>query len=484
MTSSLSRNGRVAGLPWTRRAALGAALFAGVLTAWSADASAQGEAIVPPGYAALNGNSNNCLPFSLGCWTAGTTVRYQQVYAASAFGGQSGTVDRIAFRLECFLSAFAISDLDLEVRLSHSDVVPSALNGNLSTTFADNPADAQVLVLDEPALSISSASGSCPAPFDVVLDVDNSFVYDGVRSLLLDVKVRASSLNQPLDATFNTSTPDPGVIGRIAAIGNGLDMADADTATLSGPAYGLITKFVFAEPDAGGGAPVDSDGDGVTDDLDNCIDEPNADQADADGDGLGDLCDEDADNDGVPNAVDNCPLIANPDQLDSDGDGLGDACVPPGSVDRNARVGLNFQMDWASHLMAGVWIGDDASIGANSVLHKDLTAGDGLTVGDNANLGKNVWIGNNVSIGDRVNIGNGTRIGDDVTIGDDVWIGNDVMIGDGVVIEAGARIESGAEIGDFAIVRAGAVVPRNGFVAPDADYDGSTVSAKAAGRKK
>ena len=48
--------------------------------------------------------------------------------------------------------------------------------------------------------------------------------------------------------------------------------------------------------------------------------------------------------------------------------------------------------------------------------------------------------------------------------------------------EAGARIESGAEIGEFAIVRAGAVVPRNGFVAPDADYNGSTVSAKAAGK--
>jgi cysteine-rich repeat protein len=34
----------------------------------------------------------------------------------------------------------------------------------------------------------------------------------------------------------------------------------------------------------------------------------------------------DADGDGVVGAADNCPLIVNPDQADSDGDGLGDAC--------------------------------------------------------------------------------------------------------------------------------------------------------------
>jgi hypothetical protein len=36
-------------------------------------------------------------------------------------------------------------------------------------------------------------------------------------------------------------------------------------------------------------------------------------------------CD-DSDNDGVPNGLDNCPNAQNPDQADGDGDGVGDAC--------------------------------------------------------------------------------------------------------------------------------------------------------------
>jgi hypothetical protein len=77
--------------------------------------------------------------------------------------------------------------------------------------------------------------------------------------------------------------------------------------------------------DEGCAAP-DGDGDGVPDDDDNCPAAANPDQADNDGDGLGDACDGDDDDDGVFDAGDNCPLTPNPDQADNDGDGAGDAC--------------------------------------------------------------------------------------------------------------------------------------------------------------
>lgn len=70
----------------------------------------------------------------------------------------------------------------------------------------------------------------------------------------------------------------------------------------------------------------DTDGDGTIDDFDNCPADPNPLQGDSDGDLQGDVCDLDDDNDGAADDADNCPLIPNADQVDFDGDGDGDAC--------------------------------------------------------------------------------------------------------------------------------------------------------------
>jgi hypothetical protein len=83
-------------------------------------------------------------------------------------------------------------------------------------------------------------------------------------------------------------------------------------------------------PDA---AP-DEDGDTIPDADDNCPDDPNTDQANCDGDALGDACDPeadgpDADGDDVADACDNCPSESNADQSAVlDDDAVGDACDP------------------------------------------------------------------------------------------------------------------------------------------------------------
>lgn len=97
-----------------------------------------------------------------------------------------------------------------------------------------------------------------------------------------------------------------------------------------------FSPFVVAEPAA------DTDGDGIPDDVDNCPAAPNPDQADLDGDHIGDVCDPDRDGDGIVNEHDNCPDVSNPDQADSDGDGIGDACELPKSLVEDTHSSLAY----------------------------------------------------------------------------------------------------------------------------------------------
>lgn len=101
--------------------------------------------------------------------------------------------------------------------------------------------------------------------------------------------------------------------------------------------------------------PLDTDGDGVSDYVDNAPNDPNAPRLDMNTDGstnhrdqldndfdsvlgdpenpdtwqrLGDPADADDDNDGVADGTDVCPFVADALQADQDGDGTGDACDP------------------------------------------------------------------------------------------------------------------------------------------------------------
>jgi len=74
---------------------------------------------------------------------------------------------------------------------------------------------------------------------------------------------------------------------------------------------------------------IDSDGDGVSDDDDNCPDIPNPDQSDSDLDGMGDACDDDDDNDGEPDISDLCPDTA----PNADVDAVGCSCAQQAESD-------------------------------------------------------------------------------------------------------------------------------------------------------
>ena len=126
------------------------------------------------------------------------------------------------------------------------------------------------------------------------------------------------------------------------------------TAGGTGTGHNAVLDVASFPASDGGGGTTDTDGDGVIDSADNCVNIKNAGQNDQDGDGLGNPCDDDRDGDGVlnvddpaptdpnipgtipdptdtdndtvPDSSDNCPDVANADQADSDGDRIGDAC--------------------------------------------------------------------------------------------------------------------------------------------------------------
>ena len=125
----------------------------------------------------------------------------------------------------------------------------------------------------------------------------------------------------------------------------------------------LVSNADQADSDGDGIGDVcenDADGDGVADDEDNCPSTANPDQEDKDGDGIGDACEEDSDEDGIPDDDDNCPETENPDQLDSDGDGIGDVCDPvPTTVAQdkeNIQASLDAALDCIKTFESGLAI--------------------------------------------------------------------------------------------------------------------------------
>jgi hypothetical protein len=170
---------------------------------------------------------------------------------------------------------------------------------------------------------LAGTTNECPDGV-LLLQPDGSFVdavgYEGVMPNTGSYGgfFQNPAYNAGRDAGFDDFESLYKVTSTLARATSGAEWVEAaDSVGAPNPGQSLVCQSV-----------PDTDGDGVLDPDDNCPADPNPAQADTDGDGVGDACNDasDADGDEWADGLDNCPGVANPGQADTDGDGVGDAC--------------------------------------------------------------------------------------------------------------------------------------------------------------
>lgn len=127
-------------------------------------------------------------------------------------------------------------------------------------------------------------------------------------------------------------------------------------------------------------------------------------------------------------------------------------------------------------------IGNNVTIGCNSVIYRDVELHDGVFVGDLASIRENVTVGEdsiigrnaivetNTQIGNRVTIQTGCYITADMVIEDEVFIGpccstsNDKYMGKGNFKHQGPVIKRGAKIGNNATLLPAIIIGENAIV--------------------
>jgi hypothetical protein len=177
----------------------------------------------------------------------------------------------------------------------------SCSDNNLCTLDSCNPVSGcghTTLADDTPCGDACSSGGHCnrgDCVGQTVLDCDDgdSFTYDGCDPASGCVHTPVGSI-QPggctvvADCIAQGLTPPLCVEGTFVCV-EGLCEYECNVEVLDHDYDGI--------PDAADPCPLamgpDVDGDGVCANVDNCPDENNGDQADTDGDGLGDVCDQD-----------------------------------------------------------------------------------------------------------------------------------------------------------------------------------------------
>ena len=190
-----------------------------------------------------------------------------------------------------------ITDVNVRVNVAHTFI------GDVAVKLT-SPAGTSVVLLDRPGFP-ELLFGCNNSNMIITFNDDSAFDPEGhcagtdpwFNGIAAPVEALAAFNGESSQGTWNLIVSDN---------------AASDVGIVQG--WELIVTPSVAVCTTCGPQPGDSDGDGVSDDIDNCPAVPNPNQQDFDSDGQGDVCDEDDDNDGLP---DNYEIANNLDPFDS-----------------------------------------------------------------------------------------------------------------------------------------------------------------------
>jgi hypothetical protein len=176
-----------------------------------------------------------------------STMRYQQVYAASQFAAFGGAraITQIAFREDGMGHSFSTTISNVQIDLSTTTATPD----NLNSTFAAN-VGADDKIVHTGAFSLASAGPpdpyTGPGAFDIIVNLSQPFTYDpAAGNLLMDVRVFSPATT----SLFDAANVQGDSVSCISTLASGVSSPTSEFSTTQA----LVTQFQFVpvpEPSA------------------------------------------------------------------------------------------------------------------------------------------------------------------------------------------------------------------------------------------
>ncbi len=194
------------------------------------------------------------LPFHIAEYEDVDQIRHQQIYAASEFRfqeagstefWQGGIIDEIRFRQDEYGSAFATTDIDIQINVGYSRFAPADIAPEFAANISDGlvATEGYVTVYDGLLDLSSSDAGASPHVFDIVIDVDDLFYYDPSQGhLLVDIFIRNDASTVPFDAV---SIVDTDTVARVWSNDLAAERGKIGGIDGRGDIEGLVTQFAF-----------------------------------------------------------------------------------------------------------------------------------------------------------------------------------------------------------------------------------------------